>query len=131
MALESEDRDDVIMKLETIEDLKALKKKPMIIKGGVTFCLKVKFRVQHEVVSGLKYIHVIKRLGIVVDKMEKMLGSYSPSETPYERKFAPEEAPNPSLIGCGHYNVRSIFIDDDKKTYLDWTWSFEIKKDWS
>jgi hypothetical protein len=51
-------------------------------------------RIQHDVVSGLKYLHVVKRSGIkgtslptrvvltiffTVDKMEEMVGSYGPS----------------------------------------------------
>lgn len=43
------------------------------------------------VVSGLKYLHVVKRKGIKMDKMEEMMGSYGPSADTYEKKFLPEE----------------------------------------
>jgi hypothetical protein len=46
------------------------------------------YRIQHEVVSGLKYLQIVKRKGIRVDKTEEMIGSYGPNPTPepYEKK---------------------------------------------
>lgn len=35
--------------------------------------MKVKFRVQHEVISGLRYLQMVKRKGIKVDKSEEMM----------------------------------------------------------
>lgn len=43
-------------------------------------------RVNHDVISGLKYLHAVKRKGIRVDKMEEMIGSYGPSSDVYEKK---------------------------------------------
>jgi Rho GDP-dissociation inhibitor len=42
--------------------------------------------VNHDVISGLKYLHAVKRKGIRVDKMEEMIGSYGPSADVYEKK---------------------------------------------
>lgn len=130
LAMETEGRPDVFMKLGTPEDVEALKNRRMTIKEGVTFCLRAKFRVQHQMVHGLKYIHVVKRIGLRVDRLETMLGSYSPSETPYENKFPLDEAPGGHPMARGHYDVRSRFIDDDGNVHLDWRWKFEVKKNW-
>jgi hypothetical protein len=81
------------------------------------------------VISGLKYIHVVKRMGMKVDKQEEMLGSYGPNPTPYEKKFPTEEAPSGMLVR-GKYYVQSRFVDDDGVIHLQWNWTFEIKKDW-
>lgn len=83
-----------------------------------------KIRVQHDVVSGLKYLQVVKRKGIrgknnnenmyaflfiylllIVDKTEEMIGSYGPSADPYEKKFLPEEAPS-GMLARGHYEAK-------------------------
>ena len=51
--------------------------------------MKASFRVQHEVLSGLKYLQVLKRKGMRVGKDEEMIGSYSPNTTDkpvYEKK---------------------------------------------
>ncbi|KAJ1567953.1 hypothetical protein HK405_004160 [Cladochytrium tenue] len=47
----------------------------------------------------------------------------------YEKKFPIEEAPS-GMLARGHYTVRSRFIDDDGHVHLEWTWSFDIKKEW-
>ena len=52
-----------------------MKTKPYKIKEGAEFRMKAVFKVQHEVLSGLKYLQVVKRKGIRVDKHEEMLVS--------------------------------------------------------
>ena len=73
LALEIEGRPDITVNLEQPGALEALKSKPFTIKEGTTFRMKAHFRVQHEVLSGLKYLQVVKRKGIRVAKDEEML----------------------------------------------------------
>jgi hypothetical protein len=107
------------------EAVNQAKNAPFTIKEGVEYRMKVKFRytfenayffiqkktylkyfrVQHEVVSGLKYLQVVKRRGIRVDKTEEMIGSYGPSAESYEKKFLPEEAPS-GMLARGHYDAK-------------------------
>jgi Rho GDP-dissociation inhibitor len=129
LAMEIDGRDDVVLDVSTPEKLDSLKDNPMTIKEGVEYKLKIKFKIQHEVVSGLKYIHVVKRKGIKVDRDEEMIGSFGPKLEPYEKKFAAEVAPS-GFISRGHYTVKSRFIDDDNVCHLEFEWSFDIKKDW-
>ncbi|KAI9099402.1 immunoglobulin E-set [Phlyctochytrium arcticum] len=129
LGMESPGRPDVHVDLSSADAIAQLKNQQMTIKEGVEYRLKVKFKVQHDVVSGLKYLHVVKRKGIRVDKMEEMLGSYGPAADAYEKKFLAEEAPS-GMLARGHYEVRSKFIDDDNTTHLEWAWSFDIKKEW-
>ena len=53
--------------------LETLKDKPFTIKEGSKFFTKVVFQVHRDVLSGLKYVHVVKRKGITVTKDEEML----------------------------------------------------------
>ncbi|KAJ3355695.1 hypothetical protein HDU83_002700 [Entophlyctis luteolus] len=132
IAMESAGRPDVVLTLDTPEAIAALDSQIITIKEGVEYRLKVKFRVNHDVVSGLKYMHVVKRSGLKVDKADEMLGSYGPSAVRadvYEKKFPIEEAPS-GMLARGRYSVKSRFIDDDQHIYLEWSWSFDIKKDW-
>ncbi|KAG1443985.1 hypothetical protein G6F56_010472 [Rhizopus delemar] len=129
IALEVEGRPDVIVDLSTQDAIEQAKNAPFTIKEGVEYRMKVKFRVQHDVVSGLKYLQVVKRKGIKVDKTEEMIGSYGPSADVYEKKFQLEEAPS-GMLARGHYEAKSKFTDDDSATHIEWTWSFDIKKDW-
>ncbi|GAO47710.1 E set domain-containing protein [Saitoella complicata NRRL Y-17804] len=131
LALEVAGRPDVVLNLEK-QSVQELKDKPFILKEGSEYRMKVKFRIQHEVISGLRYLHVVKRKGIKVDKAEEMIGSYGPNTQAqpfYEKKFAVEEAPS-GLIARGSYDVRSKFADDDGNTFLEWQWGFKIAKGW-
>ncbi|CAG8513926.1 11929_t:CDS:2 [Ambispora gerdemannii] len=130
IALEVAGRPDVVLDLSTKEALENVKNTPFVIKEGVSYRLKVKFRIQHDVVAGLKYLQVVKRKGIRVDKTEEMIGSYGPNSEPYEKKFQLEEAPS-GMLARGHYEAKSKFIDDDNATHIEWNWSFDIKKDWN
>ncbi|ORX89260.1 E set domain-containing protein [Basidiobolus meristosporus CBS 931.73] len=129
LALEVEGRPDVVLDLSTPDAITKAKNEVITIKEGIEYRLKVKFRVQHEVISGLKFLQVVKRKGITVDKTEEMIGSYGPSTEVYEKKFLAEQAPS-GLLTRGRYNAKSKFIDDDKLTHMEWAWSFEIKKEW-
>lgn len=75
LALEVEGRDDIVVDLAEPGVLQTLKDKPFTIKEGARFRMKVKFKVQHQVLSGLKYLQVVKRKGIRVAKDEEMIVS--------------------------------------------------------
>ena len=55
-------------------ELEKLKDKPFTIKEGATFRMKVRFRVQHQILSGMKYVQVVKRMG-VSNKSQEMIVS--------------------------------------------------------
>lgn len=125
-------RPDITIDLTEPGALESLKKKPFTIKEGSGYQMKAVFTVQHEILSGLKYIQVVKRKGVRVSKDQEMIGSYAPSTTDrptYEKKFHPEEAPS-GMLARGHYEAVSRFVDDDEKEHLKFEWSFDIAKDW-
>jgi len=131
LALETEGRPDIVVDVSQPGQLETLKKNPFTIKEGATFRMKVKYKVQHDIISGLKYIQVVKRMGIT-QKSQEMIGSYAPNTTQqpfYEKKFEPDEAPS-GMLARGEYTAVSRFIDDDDKEHLRFEWAFKIKKDW-
>ncbi|KIO12823.1 hypothetical protein M404DRAFT_124984, partial [Pisolithus tinctorius Marx 270] len=109
-----------------------LKKNPVTIKEGVEFNVRITFKVNHSIISGVRYIQVVKRAGLKVEKMEQMLGSYGPHPNgdPYIKDFDPEESPSGLLARSGTYNVRSRVVDDDGEVYADWEWCFRLAKEW-
>ncbi|KAJ1546335.1 hypothetical protein HK405_007202 [Cladochytrium tenue] len=62
-----------------------------------------------------------------INRSDVVIGLSTPEI--YEKKFPIEEAPS-GMLARGHYTVRSRFIDDDGHVHLEWTWSFDIKKEW-
>lgn len=69
------DRPDVVINLDSPGALESLSGKPFTIKEGAEYRMRVRFRVQHEVISGLRYLQLVKRKGIKVDKSEEMMVS--------------------------------------------------------
>lgn len=132
LTMDSPGRSPVTVDLSQPGSENTLKDKPFTIKEGSKFTMSVTFKVQHEILSGLHYVQIVKRAGIKVSKDSEMLGSYAPNtdtQPKYTKKFAEEEAPS-GMLTRGHYNAISSFVDDDKVTHLKFEWSFDIAKDW-
>ncbi|KAH8808951.1 immunoglobulin E-set [Xylogone sp. PMI_703] len=132
LTMDSEGQPPVTIDLSQPGAEHTLKDKPFKIKEGAKFTMTAKFRVQHEVLSGLHYVQIVKRKGIRVSKDQEMIGSYAPNtdKNPfYTKRFAEEEAPT-GMLARGHYNAVSTFVDDDKHQHLQFEWSFDIAKDW-
>lgn len=105
LGLEVQGRPDIIIDLKTAGAVESLKSKPFVIKEGATFRMKTTFRVQHQILSGMKYVQVVKKMGFS-NKTQEMIvgyklgspwaggtksgqGSYSPNTTDkpeYEKK---------------------------------------------
>jgi Rho GDP-dissociation inhibitor len=122
----------IVFDLKDTAKLLDTKKNPIVIKEGVEYNVRITFKVNHSIISGVRYIQLVKRAGIKVDKLEQMLGSYGPSPggEPYTKNFEPEESPSGMLARSGTYSVRSRVIDDDGEVYADWDWNFKLAKEW-
>ncbi|KAL2262308.1 hypothetical protein VTK26DRAFT_1768 [Humicola hyalothermophila] len=134
LTMESPGRPPVVIDLTAPGSLDSLKKTPFKVKEGATFTMSAQFKVQHEILSGLHYVQVIKRKGIRIPggKSDEMIGSYAPNtdkQPIYTKRFAEETAPSGWAVR-GDYTVSSSFVDDDGKTHLRFDWAFIIDKDW-
>ncbi|KAF4115503.1 hypothetical protein G5714_002992 [Onychostoma macrolepis] len=110
-------------------DLESYKKQSFVLKEGVEYRIKISFKVNKEIVSGLKYVQQTYRKGVKIDKSDYMVGSYGPRPSEYEFLTPLEEAPK-GMLARGTYNIKSKFTDDDKHDHLSWEWNLNIKKDW-
>ncbi|KAN0096228.1 putative Rho GDP-dissociation inhibitor [Hyaloscypha variabilis] len=132
LTMDSEGRAPVEVDLSAKGSELTLKDKPFKIKEGAKFSMSAKFKVQHQILSGLHYVQIVKRKGIRVSKDQEMIGSFAPNtdQNPfYTKKFAEESAPT-GMLARGHYTAQSTFVDDDKTQHLVFDWSFDIGKDW-
>lgn len=115
--------------LDLCGDLEAFKKQAFVLKEGVEYRIKISFKVNQEIVSGLKYVQQTFRKGMKIDKSDYMVGSYGPRASEYDFLTTVEEAPK-GLLARGNYVIKSKFTDDDKHDHLSWEWNLNIKKDW-
>ncbi|KAK7049652.1 rho GDP dissociation inhibitor [Paramarasmius palmivorus] len=122
----------IILDLKDQSKIAETKKNPIIIKEGVEYNVRITFKVNHSIISGVRYIQVVKRAGIKVDKLEQMLGSYGPHPNgeAYKKDFDSEESPSGMIARSGTYDVKSRVVDDDGEVYADWEWHFKLAKEW-
>ncbi|KAJ8086458.1 rho GDP dissociation inhibitor [Marasmius tenuissimus] len=122
----------IVFRLDNKSSYENTKKNPVVIKEGVEYNVRITFQVNHSVVSGIRFIQVVKRAGIKVDKLEQMLGSYGPSPDGkfYTKDFESEESPSGMLARSGTYDVKSRVVDDDGEVYADFEWHFKLAKEW-
>ncbi len=73
LTMDSEGRPPVTIDLAAKGSELTLKEKPFKIKEGVKFSMTAKFKVQHEILSGLHYVQIVKRKGIRVSKDQEMI----------------------------------------------------------
>ena len=79
LTMETPGRDPVTIDLSKPGSEATLKDQPFKIKEGSKFTMVVTFKVQHEILSGLQYVQVVKRKGIKVGKDSEMLVSDLPT----------------------------------------------------
>eukprot|EP01084_Bolivina_argentea_P100179 179937_1 len=100
------------------------------LKEGCKYQIKIKFRVQREIVIGLKKFNVVKRKGIRVEKSTEMMGSFAPDkDKTYEQPFPQETTPS-GMLARGKYVAKTQFLDDDGTVHLDFSYQFKIAKNW-
>ncbi|XP_073444302.1 rho GDP-dissociation inhibitor 1 [Dendrobates tinctorius] len=117
------------LQLDLTGDLEKFKKESFTLKEGVEYRIKISFKVNKEIVSGLKYQQQTYRKGVRLDKTNYMVGSYGPRADECEFLTPVEEAPK-GLLARACYNMKSLFTDDDKTNHLSWEWNLNISKDW-
>ncbi|NWI10245.1 GDIR3 inhibitor, partial [Crypturellus soui] len=142
------------MIMDLTGDLEALRSRSFVLKEGVDYRVKVSFKVNREIVCGLKCLHLTYRRGrpgecgprgqrappvrrspcrplvlSPVDRDAFMVGSYAPRAEEYEVVTPGEEVPQ-GRLARGAYRVRSLVTDDDKTEHLRWEWGLRIERDW-
>jgi len=120
---------DVTFPLDSQEAIEKLKTSVISIKEGVNYCFECKFRVQHDIISALKFVNTISRGGIKLDKKSHVMGSYGPEANVKTWKSQVQTAPS-GLLARGTYKAQTQFLDDDKTNHLDLQYQLAIKSDW-
>ncbi|NP_001004847.1 rho GDP-dissociation inhibitor 1 [Xenopus tropicalis] len=118
------------LELDLTGDLEKFKKQSFTLKEGVEYRIKISFKVNKEIVSGLKYQQQTYRKGVRLDQTSYMVGSYGPRVDEYEFLTPIEEAPK-GMLARGCYSIKCLFTDDDKSKHLSWEWNLHIKNEWN
>ena len=68
-------------------------------------------------------------LVIVVDSLERMLGSFAPKAEAYEYAFPVDTTPS-GMLSRGSYVAVARVFDDDKTMFLQTNYKMKISKSW-
>ena len=101
------------------------------MKEGCKYKFKILFRVQHEIVAGLKFENKIKTM-VKSEKEDLVIGSYPPAAAPHEfefPRFEYIEAPS-GMMYRGTYTIRNQFSDSDGAVHLAFYYDLRIQKTW-
>lgn len=92
--------------------------------------MRVTFKVHNDIVQGLKFCTVVKKIGFVVDKTNEVLGTFAPIPTKeYVFDLQPDETPG-GMLYRGEYKGKALFIDNDGIVHNQFEYTFNIKKEW-
>lgn len=101
-----------------------------ILKEGQEYRMELIFRVEDEIVLGLKFLRSVYRRGIRVDKEQVMVGSYPPKSELVTFKFPIDTVPS-GMLARGKYQARIQMVDDDGTLHHKCSYYFKIAKNWS
>jgi len=125
-----EGRPDIVVPLGTPADVAAAERARIVVKEGAVYVTRIVFSVHKDVVLGLKFHNAVySSLGIVLDRVSQMLGSYPPDGKRVTADLPAGEWPS-GFMARGHYAAKAKFTDDDGTTHLAFAWSFDIAKTW-
>eukprot|EP01133_Synstelium_polycarpum_P008949 gene8949-10495_t len=124
---------DIHYPLETQAQIDAMKATPFVLKENCKYKIRITFKVQHDIVSGLKQTNLVYRKGIKVATVKTMLGSFAPQADNHVVTVPRndwDEAPS-GLLQRGSYTAKIQFTDDDEQNHLAIDYCFSIKSDWA
>ncbi|TMW64235.1 hypothetical protein Poli38472_012857 [Pythium oligandrum] len=122
-------RQDILYRLDTPQGIEYMRTTPFAMDEGVRYKFAITFRVNHAIVSGLRFRNKVKKT-VLSTTDEIVLGSYAPRSQPYEFLYPRRDwmdAPS-GMFYRGKYMAQFRFIDDDEQEHLKVLYTFEIKK---
>ncbi len=126
-----EQRSNLVFRLDTKEGIEEMNKKGITLKENAKYKFMIKFRVQHDILHGLKFVNTVSRM-LLSDTDELMIGSYPPSSNVHVFEFPRfdyETAPS-GMMYRGKYSCKSTFIDQDNNKHLEFKYNLHIQDKW-
>merc|ERR1712087_41279 len=125
-----EGREDIVLDLSQSDQ--ALQESKIVVKEGVDYKLKIGFKVNNEIVSGLQFSQNFYKSGIKVpgSSQKFMVGSFGPKAEAQEWRANVAETVPSGMMARGTVTIKSRFSDDDKNIIKQWTWTMKVSKDW-
>jgi Rho GDP-dissociation inhibitor len=120
----------IVIDFTDVDQLNGMQYKPVKVKQRTQYHLKIRFRIQHEIITGLHYYQINKRRGITFNKIREVCGAYAPNtpDRPYYEYSLPKRIVPGGFIARGQYKAQTFLKDDDNVIHVAFPWLFEITK---
>ncbi|KAI4326409.1 hypothetical protein MLD38_031728 [Melastoma candidum] len=129
LVIQSPGRPDLVLPIHDRVSANSRRNSLFSLKEGSTYHTRFTFLVSNSTVPGLKYTYAVWKAGIRVDNTKIQIGSFNPREEAYTHDLPTETIPC-GLFARGSYLVRTKFVDDEGRCYMDFSYYFEIRKNW-
>lgn len=126
---ESKNTPDQVFHLDSDEGVEKINKVGVDLKEGCAFKFQLKFRVNHEILTGLKFTNSIKK-GIFNTTEDIVIGSYAPQTSAYTfclPKDGYNNAPSGMMLR-GKYKAKDTFVDSDGNKHLEYDYKVNVTK---
>uniref|UniRef100_A0A7S2F4P2 Rho GDP-dissociation inhibitor n=2 Tax=Octactis speculum TaxID=3111310 RepID=A0A7S2F4P2_9STRA len=102
----------------------------MHLKQGSNYKFRVSFKVQHEIVTGLKFTTKVSKMGVNMSNDNIVLGSYAPQSDTHNFEFPRNdwlETPS-GMMARGNYTAKCQFSDGNNVQHIDYSYPVKIIK---
>ncbi len=124
-----EDRDEGNIILNFKEDEEMKKAEEFVLKEGSKFNIRITFKVHNDIVYGLKFANIVKKLKITAQKDEHVMGTFAPTKDAHVFNLPESHAPE-GFFQRGSYKGKAMLIDSDGMVHLQFKYPFKISKKW-
>ncbi len=129
--------DDITFNLSTGEGLNGLVNTGLTIKEGANYKFELRFKVNHEILSGLKFVNKTVKRSLIGSTDEIVIGSYAPTSEPHVFTFPRygwNECPR-GMLYRGKYSCTDSFVCGGSDLipeveHLSYTYPLIIAKNW-
>jgi Rho GDP-dissociation inhibitor len=123
------DREEGNIELNFKEDEEVKKADEFVLKEGATFNIRLTFKVHNDIVYGLKFWNIVKKLKIQVEKEETVVGTFAPTKEAHVVDL-PETCAPEGFFKRGSYKGKAMLIDSDGMVHMQFKYPFKIGKKW-
>lgn len=123
------DREDGNIKLSFREGEEIKIADEFVLKEGTSFNIRLTFKVHNDIVYGLKFWNIVKKLKMKVEQEEHVVGSFAPTVEPHVFDLPQAVAPK-GFFQRGSYKGKAMLIDSDGMCHLQFEYPFKISKHW-
>ena len=100
-----------------------------VLKEGTPFNIRLTFKVHNDIVYGLKFCNIVKKMKIKVEQEEHVIGTFAPTKEPHVFDLPEAIAPE-GFFQRGSYKGKAMLIDTDGMVHLQFKYPFKIAKSW-